>query len=101
MLTLGIDGLIAVAGANGLVSYSTAIGPGAEGLTCFVTLVFADREVTEKIVEPKAAAIVGGVGRVWREWPQKMLTSYAVNQAIRKHFKDVVEAAERGLDSEE
>jgi len=30
-----------------------------------------------------------------------MITSYAVNQAIRKHFKDAVEAAERGLDSEE
>ena len=100
MVTLGIDGLIAVARANGLISYSTAVGPGAEGLTCFITLVFADREVTEKVVEPKVVALIGGASRVWREWPQKMLTSYAVDQAIRKHFKNAVEVAERGLDSE-
>lgn len=94
MVTLGVDGLIAIAGASGLVSYSTVIGPGEKGLTCFVTLVFEDREVVEKVAETD---VVGEKSRVWRDFPEKMLTSYAVSQTIRKHFKDAVEAVEKGL----
>lgn len=99
MLTLGVDGLVAVAGANGLISYSTAIGPGGEGLTCFVTLVFKDHQITEKVVEPDGATIAKS--KVWRECPRQMLTSYAVNQVIRKHFKDAVAAVEAGMAEEE
>jgi hypothetical protein len=100
MVTLGIDGLIAIAGANGMVSYSTAIGPGAEGLTCVVTLRFEDHDVTETVVKPKEVSVFSSTTRatVWRDWPARMLASYAVNQVIRKHFRDAVEAAERGLD---
>ena len=98
MVTLGIDGLIAIAGAHGLVAYSTAIGPAAEGLTCVVTLRFEDHDVIETVAEPKAVSLIGGAARVWRDWPAKMLASYAVNQVIRKHFKEAVESAERGLD---
>ena len=62
--------------------------------SCFVTLVFDDREVAYEVFESDE---VGGKSRVWSCFPEKMLCSYAVSQTIRKHFKDAVEAVEKGL----
>lgn len=90
---LGVEGLLAIAGRNGLRSYSTALGPGADGLTCFVTLVFEDHEVVEKFTEKDVAEAGTRQTAVWINHPAMMLSKFSVSQALRKHFKEAIESA--------
>ena len=100
MVTIGVDGLIEIASRCGLVSYSTVVGPGANGWTCAVTLVLEDREVVEVYDEQNEAIMTRKGSSVWKNWPERMIRSFAINQAIRKHFKAAVEEAEEALESE-
>lgn len=99
MVILGVNGLLEIAGANGLASYSTVVGPGADGLTYAVTLVWEDgHQVVEIVSENDSAIITPKSAKVWKDWPDRMLRSFAINKAIRKYFKDAVEYAERCID---
>ena len=41
---IGIDGLLEIAKRHGLESYTTYIGPGADGLECVAILRWADKD---------------------------------------------------------
>ena len=41
---IGIDGLLELAKRHGLESYTTAIGPGADGIECVAILRWKDKD---------------------------------------------------------
>jgi hypothetical protein len=94
--TIGIDGLIRIAEAAGLVAYSTVIGDGAEGLTAACTLHLADSDevFTATMNEATEGRRPNGV---WLLHPRKMLELFTLRKAIHAHFKDAIEAAEKSL----
>jgi hypothetical protein len=91
-MIIGIDGLIRIASKHGLQAVSTAIGPGATGLTVICTLHLEDRDVS--FMSTMAEVLDAGTGRtrVWLDHPEKMLRAYATRKAIETHFKDALRA---------
>ena len=94
-LKLSIDGLLKLAELHGMTQYTTAIGPGANGLTCVCRLLWGNewQEFSASMEDAKKAGT--GTSRVWEMYPERMLVRFAVGEAIRLRLKAEVEALER------
>jgi len=75
---IGIDGLLEIAKRHGLESYTTAIGPGADGLECVAVLHWKDKDTEFRATRNEA--ILDG-----------MLERYTVGKAIEAELKDELE----------
>lgn len=90
---IGADGLIAIAIANGMVDYSH----GISGDVCSIVLSVdgVDHAYTYTMDDVHADGL--GFFGAWRTHRYHMFKSRSTSKAIRTHFKDAVEAAERKL----
>jgi hypothetical protein len=90
---ISIDGLIAIAQANGMLQYNYAI----EKDVCGVVLSVGGFDFAYTYSMDDVRADGAGVSPAWKDHFQHMFRSWSVSKAIRTHFKDAVEAAEKEL----
>ncbi len=88
---IGIDGLLELAKRHGLESYTTAIGPGADGLECVAVLRWADKDTEFRATRNEAILDGRKSSKVWDEYPEMMLERYTVGKAIEVELKDELE----------
>lgn len=93
---IGIDGLVKIAEANGVLGLTTATGDGADGpaATCILHFSDADHAYTATMAEATRGRRPTGV---WLTYPHQMLRAFTIRKAITTHFKDAVEAAEKKI----
>lgn len=90
---IGVDGLIAIAKANGMSMVSYDIDYEA----CYVALYVDGVEHAYSYTMDDVRADGKGDIAMWRRYYRFMFSRWALGKAIRTHFKDAVEAAERAL----
>ena len=78
-LYIGIDGLIELAKRHGLESYTTAIGPGADGLECVAVLHWKDRDTDFRATRNEAILDGGGTSKVWNDNRRVYVDMYKTN----------------------
>ena len=88
---IGIDGLLEIAKRYGLESYTTAIGPGADGLECIAVLHWKDRDTEFRATRNEAILDGRTTSKVWDDYQDKMLERYTVGKAIEVELKDELE----------
>ena len=88
------NGLIAIAAKHGLSSYTTAMGPGAGGLTCVARLYWENE--TQEIHQSLKDAQEDGTGtsRIWQMYPAIMLAKFTVSKGILDRLKDQLKELE-------
>lgn len=90
---IGVDGLIAIAKANGMVNASSCIAGDCCAVVLFVGGVDHAYSYTMDDVHADGSGFFGA----WRTHRYHMFKSWSTSKAIRTHFKDAVEAAEKEL----
>lgn len=90
---IGVGGLILIACDSGMSRYTYAI----EKDVCAIVLEVGGVDFAYSYSMDDVRADGSGVHPLWKDHFHQMFKSWSVSKAIRTHFKDAVEAAEKRL----
>jgi hypothetical protein len=92
-IEIGIDGLLAISEKGGLIQYFCH----SDGNTADVVLITEKGELKDTFTLADAKTDGYGKNSLWDQEPKRMLRVYAIKKALRKHFAEIIAAAEKEL----
>lgn len=86
-LVVCVDGFIEIAKRRGLLQITAAVGPGATGLECLVSLTEANRKTLYRYTMKDVEDAGSGHSHAWEQYPYEMFKSFGYRMAVMDHYR--------------